>query len=752
MSGYTIQDCRRGERGTMLLVVLFIATAVAALAAISSGRVVAETRMQDALENGAQAFNDAMGQLQLAMSVVNSSAYDDGNHNLELQSAMDGDYGGTVAGDPDPGEEWLHDPDGVFYGHVRDTNGRVCRGADYIRRLAKRKGGTVPAQVDPGNLSSRYFVIEALGQSHDVTRLVSALVRENQPFSSFVFFQNRHTLGISGAPRGLIHSNDRVAFYFPDGSYVDGISAVNGVEYTAGATEENTTATDVNPAAAPISLEAIDFEKLRSEANLFNGTPGLDAEIHFSGDGTARIVEFTKPHYEMVEHVFSETYVSGYEDITVSTTQQVQTGTTTEERTRQVIDHYDTEYYTVDVPVYEWQDVTKTRDVAVYEWVDVTRTRQVPIYETQTLTGTRWVQVFVPYDDGNAGGGTAVGGDGTTVPGEYVWVEETYEYQGQVVVGYDTETYVVSEKVQTGTVTETWVESVRVQTGTVTEERTRDVPVYVTETYTVEVPVYEDVVVDEIQSVPVYDTRTWTELVEEYFPPVRMSDTTVNTKSVGGTIFIDGRITRLEGQLNGRVTVVGNEKVRVTGSITYVDDQGDTVMLNGADYTQPYVRNPDYDGDSVLGVVSRDDLLLTRLMPNEAEVDGTLMSTTGRVGIDGFSISEAGDPVKDPYAFLTPEERKVEQAYDKASWAYKSRSFTRDSLRRMGGIISNDRILETYIMPRSDGTSYVDSGFKRGSMRFDINLLFNPPPNFVEVPRPVLNYYAPIFFVRGDEE
>ena len=70
----------------------------------------------------------------------------------------------------------------------------------------------------------------------------------------------------------------------------------------------------------------------------------------------------------------------------------------------------------------------------------------------------------------------------------------------------------------------------------------------------------------------------------------------------------------------------------------------------------------------------------------------------------------------------------------------------------MGGIISNDRIIESYIRARSDGTSYVDSGFKRGSMKFDINLLFNPPPNFVEVPRPVLTYYAPVFFQGGDEQ
>ena len=35
-------------------------------------------------------------------------------------------------------------------------------------------------------------------------------------------------------------------------------------------------------------------------------------------------------------------------------------------------------------------------------------------------------------------------------------------------------------------------------------------------------------------------------------------------------------------------------------------------------------------------------------------------------------------------------------------------------------------------------------------MQFDINLLFNPPPNFVEVPRPVLTYFVPIMLVRDN--
>jgi hypothetical protein len=221
----------------------------------------------------------------------------------------------------------------------------------------------------------------------------------------------------------------------------------------------------------------------------------------------------------------------------------------------------------------------------------------------------------------------------------------------------------------------------------------------------------------------------------------------VSLGDASGAIYVDGRITELSGEVNGRVTVVGNETVRITGSLTYVDSEGDAAMLNGGDYTRPYVRNEEYDGNSVLGVIAREDILLTDSMPSAAEVDATLLAVNGRVGIDGFRVDESGQPVADPYYGLTPEERAREEAYDATQWDHDS--FRKESLRRLGGIVSNDRILETYIVPRGDGTSYVEAGFKRGSMRFDFNLVFGPPPSFVEIPRPVVASVAPVYFVRN---
>jgi len=736
---------RHTERGTTLVIVLFLACAIAALAAMSAGRVVAASGLQGVLESETMAFHDAYSQLQMALNVVNSSAYNEDNRNLELLDAIEGQYGGTAAGTPDDSVEWLLDPEDIVHGKVRGTDVRVYRGSDYIQRLAKLRGET-PSPVDPEARSRSYYVLEAAGRAGDTVRLVSALVRENEPFSSFVFFQNQHTLGISGAPRGLIHSNDTVAFYFPNGDYVDAVSAVNGFQYAAGADEGNTNVRSGNPEAQPINLEAVDFEQLRDKANLFAGTPGLDAEITLRADGHALVEQYTPPHYEDVVHSWTGDVLTGWETRTVTEQQQVQVGTVAEERTRQVRTGTTTETYFVDVPVYEDQVVTRHVLTPIYVDMQVERSRQVPVYETQTVTRTRRVQVFQPY--ATADGGTAIGGAGG-VPGEWVWVDEEYQTTEQVVVGYTTERYIETITVRNGTLSE-WVdEIVQVQVGTRQEERTRTVPVYETQTYTVDVPVYETQAVDVQRTFPVYEVRTFTWTEREFMPPSLVDSNDLTLDAGANTMFVDGRITKLSGDLQGRLTIVGNEKVRVTGSLRYVDGEGDTAMLNGDDYTRPYQRNADYDGRSVLGVIARDDIVFTRDMPAQAEINGTLLSAQGRVGIDGFAIQTDGEPTKNWTYDLSPAQQETEDAYGRTS--YRTRRFRKDSLRRMGGLISNERILETYIRPGPDGTSVVDAGFRRGVMKYDTNLVFNPPPNFVEVPRPVVTSVAPVYLTRGED-
>jgi hypothetical protein len=333
------------------------------------------------------------------------------------------------------------------------------------------------------------------------------------------------------------------------------------------------------------------------------------------------------------------------------------------------------------------------------------------------------VQVFMPYDTDT--GGTTVGGNGDTVPGEYVWVQEEYESVEEVLVGYTSETYTAIESVQVGTTTET---------------RTRSVPIYETETYTEEVPVYETEESEETRSVPVYETRTTTYQVREYIAPQAIRTTAV-TLDGDGTIFIEGRVTGLGGDLTGRLTIVSNDKVRITNSLRYLDADGDTAMLNGNDHAAAYERNPDYDGTSVLGIIARDDILYTQSLPNQAELNVSLVAVYGRVGVDGMAIQADGTPTTDIHFGLTAEEIDRESAY---AAAYGSSRFVKDSLRRIGAAVSDERIIESYIRSRYDGSTYVEAGFKRGRMQYDIGMAHRPPPSFPVVPRPKIVARTPV--------
>jgi len=813
------QRRQRDERGHILLVIVFIATAIAGLAAITSGRVVSETKQQRVMEDETKAFKSAYAQLHVAMNVVNTSAYNDQNQNLILRNAVTGLYGGTIKDTVDAGTElggdltedltqatdeisygmkngyetvseakksltdWLDDEDDPKYGFVQSTGVRVYRGREYLKRLQRLKGEKI-SDVDPFGDSDSYFVLEAAGRSGDTIRLVSALVRESEPFSSFVFFQNRATLGVSGAPRGLIHANDKVDFYFPNGNYVDPVSAVNGFGFEAGATEANTNIRDGNPEAAPIALEKANFEELKTEADLYVGEAGLDAEIRMYGDGKIKIKPHTAPRYDKVEKSYTYKKYMGTEEVTVVESKKVKVGEkeVPYEKKVKVGEDVETYYVWEDVQVgettetyYEWIDVqvgetteTKYKDKKVQTGTkDVKKTKEEPVYEEQTVTKYKKVKTWVPYNDGDAGGGTSVGGGAAGEAGEWVWVDEPYETTEMVQVGTKTVEYWVTKPVYE------WIKEPYTVTVPVYEkqqvEKTKQVPIYesqqvektkVTPIYAMQTfykteNVYEWQDVEVTKDVPVYEDVTVTYWEWEFQGPVYMSDKTYQLgEGKSGTVYVDGRITRLQGDLQGRLTVVGNEKVRITDSIRYVDEDGDTAMLHGDDYTRSYERNAEYKGKSVLGVIARDDVVFTSNMPSNAEVNGTLMSVNGRVGIDGFWSDSDGELHKDSssarQAYLTYDQQLKEAAYDNV-WAYRTRRFRKDSLRRIGGLVSNNRVMETFIKAGSDGYAKVDAGFKRGVMRYDINLLFNPPPNFVEVPRPVATAFVPIVFVRNND-
>jgi cytoskeletal protein CcmA (bactofilin family) len=451
---------------------------------------------------------------------------------------------------------------------------------------------------------------------------------------------------------------------------------------------------------------------------------------------------------------YTEDEITGYETENYTEMEQVQTGTTDEIYT--VRERFKIGEETV---IKYKNETTQTGTETV------TYTNTEDIIETRTVEKTRTVTKLVPLSeiDPSAGGGT-VGGSGATDIMVEIEVEETYTVQEDFVVGTKTTTYTVEEPVyetvkvpyeETDNVYE-WRKVEYTREVPVYEEqevaKTREVPIVETVTKTREDPIYEVQSVEEDYRVNDYETitETWTE--EVYVQPELVETHTLDLpEGSGGTMYIDGRVNTLEGDLNGRLTLVVNEKVRVTGNIQYVDDAGNTAMINGTStsYTEKYQRNELYKGNSTLGVISRDDILVTSSVPDYSEVNGTLMSTGGRVGIDGFVTMEDGELVKSSRKnrnkYYTEAQHEEYRAYQKTIW--KHGTFKKSAFRRIGGVVSNNRILETWIRTK-DGISEVQYGFVSGNMQFDINLLFNPPPNFVEVPRPVLTYFVPVMLVR----
>jgi len=162
---------------------------------------------------------------------------------------------------------------------------------------------------------------------------------------------------------------------------------------------------------------------------------------------------------------------------------------------------------------------------------------------------------------------------GEGVPGEYQWVEEEYECEETYISHYETETYTVEVPVYE---TEVYYVDVPVYE-TQQEERTREVPIYETETYTVEVPVYDTREVEVERDFPIYEERTYTYTTMEFFWHEYVSTTYKDVPETGGTMFIDGRVTSLYGDLNGRLTIVANENIGSAGlgvSVITTDSPG----------------------------------------------------------------------------------------------------------------------------------------------------------------------------------
>lgn len=431
---------------------------------------------------------------------------------------------------------------------------------------------------------NRWYRLTAMNEYNGEVGTVMAFLRDGTSYVVYNYYVEEDDLGISGQPRGRIHTNGKLEFYFEGGRYDSFVSATDGFEYKYGASAQNTTFQGGTDAAAQSKelLRNIDYPALQGQAQ-YVAPVGLDAEVSLQ-DKSVEVKLYEKP---------SVLQVPVTEDV------QVQTGT-------------------------EYKEVTKTQYREEYQWVDVKKTRKV----------------WVPNDDSR--GGTDMAGGGT---GMGYWKTEVYYEQEYKKVQVPDGTYTAWE----------WV------------------PTYATTTSTT----YKDT------------TVAGALLSTTQYP-------------ASGIFYFPDRVTSIRGDLNGKVTVVSESSIEITGNLRYRDDQGNTAYLHGGTTDETYTPNPSFVRDHALGIVAKGDIRYDRNVPTYLEVNASLISTEGMVAYEGIALDASGTP------YLDGKRRR------------------RESLRRFGSIMSYRRPVSTLLK----GTGKVDHGFKAGDSVYDRSLLSAPPPGY----------------------
>lgn len=568
--------------------------------------------------------------------------------------------------------------------------------------------------VEVRRVGGDWFVLRATGSFQGVTKTAQAFVRQRSPVSAYNFFVVDHPLGISGAPRGAIHSNKTVDFYFPGGFYRDSVTASEGFNYEAGATPENTTLLGQWDPKAPASnlLQEVDVAKLADKADTLAIRDDLLAEIEFKGKQTE--VRLFRPQQRIrVPKTGVRRIFTGY---------RYEPQRVRERRYKKV-------RYTVERPVYKQVWMWVRQRVPVYEWKEVMRSKRVPVYEERTERYSVRVPIYAyrrvrkarrdrvwvedpPPKINELEGGFAVGGSRRELghwqwTTRYEWVNERY------VSGYRTEWRTRTRRVETGYRTVFYTERKRVVARYENRSvRKRHWIRIGTRKVTKSKWVFSHYeYVTRYRRRPTYRTETYTYYETQTIPEKLVRTETVPTK---GVIYIEKQIRSIKGRINGQVSVASNSSVKITGSLVYEDDAGNTRMLNGADPDKRYEFNPAYTGNSVLGIMSNDDIIYGREAPQRLEINASLISVNGKVASEGIAISDDGRTVS------TQFERGVDR-----------NAYVKESIRRLGGIVSRKRPVTTFV----DQYNQVLAGFRKGISFMDRNLILtqggNVSPPFV---------------------
>jgi len=544
----------RLQKGSALSVMLILAMGVGSVVTTFLGRTLVEQSRVSQRAAQARAYRQAAGQLELAKGIINTAAYG-GGENLAITAALALDppvIGGT----------------GVYVEPV---------GPDHWYRLT------------------------SCGEFADATAAVTAFVRDGTPYTGYNYYVEEHNLGISGKPRGKLHTNRRLDFYF-DGGFYDGfVSAGEGFDYVAGAAPENTTlAGGADPASEMKDLlDLVDYSSLELQAAVV--TPPLQEAVVSLLDKNVKIDLYDKPSVIQVPVTAWNPVLTGW--------------------------------------VMTWENVTIYRKE--WQWVNVSVSSKV------------WVVVDPQNEGTDVGGGGGAGGYWKTV-----W---TVEPQWKLV---------------------------NVPNGTVT------VPKWV----------------------PQYRWDPYVVMVNQTVPGALVSS---NTYAVNGQIFfISDTVKAISGKLDGRCTVVTDHDVTISNSIRYVDAEGDYAYLNGLDSTQPYDPNPAFKRNHAFGLIAKGDIRYARSTPANLEINGSLISTHGMVGMEGIVLDGSGNP------------------------SLSGGGSIKNSLRRFGTIMAAKRPVSTLL----DGANQVIHGFTFGSSKYDEGLVMLMPPGY---PSEEIAMWEPVAKVEG---
>jgi len=522
-----------------------------------------------------------------------------------------------------------------------------------------------------GETGTWYQLTAEIPYEEGYSRVVSQPVREIDYFSSYNLFVGEHPAGVSGEPLGEIHSNKSVQFYFPGGRYVNPVSAVEGVEYRAGADPDNTTIIGgLNGAAERVDLtDYIGGDTYFAETKVdaltgFSFPADVDVKIAFSRESDGQWVEietWTKPRLETTTvDVVIDVLKTNPREETYTYDEKVVVGYTDEVRQVRVVDYYETKSKDVHKPRYVYED--RTRTVLKKVWVDDA-----------------------------AGGGTSVGGESDSA-GHYEYREIVETYQEKILDGYDT-------------ITKTW-----------------EAPVYKTVDETYQVPITETVTKTGTRTV--YDEEeVWGQQEKTTYVAPKLISRNTTQAPTNGLIFAEGDVLSVKGVVTGRVSVITEGSIRITDSLVYEDEYGQTPYLNGTDPTKDYQPNSSYKGAAALGLIAKNDILYSREIPERLEVNASMAAVTGRIGIEGVTLDADGAVAE--FNLHVDEYGNVQ-----------TKPFVRESLRRLGGITTALRPVESVV-----STGKIASGFQMGRSVFDKSVIAGPPPYY-------MSYESPRFFPK----